>query len=257
MLGYHREVQLCERDDITERHVCLPTMMYIIAQLSSQPILSHISAEMVYTAWCVDWIDESFMCSRVCTFGAYFEICEATNEINTKTNTRVTVWIFHHSCRYLISYRTIRRSSRIESSCLICSFYVPVMTSRSIAPWASCKIRKIAGAHAPGMPETFSPPPRVSNPDMHHGTCVTHVPWCMPGSLTRVFLWIRGRGKHSRHSRRMRNPQFCVSGKRPMDDLWGSTTGYRARNIDFIHGDVHGMAYKNMVLNFPLYTLCR
>ena len=25
--------------------------------------------------------------------------------------------------------------------------------------------------------ELFSPPPRVSDPDMHHGTCVTHVPW--------------------------------------------------------------------------------
>ena len=27
--------------------------------------------------------------------------------------------------------------------------------------------------------------PLVSDPSMHHGTCVTHVPWCMPGSLTR------------------------------------------------------------------------
>ena len=26
--------------------------------------------------------------------------------------------------------------------------------------------------------------PRVSNPDMHHGTCVTHVPWCISRSLT-------------------------------------------------------------------------
>ena len=34
-------------------------------------------------------------------------------------------------------------------------------------------------AHTPGMPGTFSPPPRVSDPDMHNGTCVTHVPWCM------------------------------------------------------------------------------
>ena len=25
----------------------------------------------------------------------------------------------------------------------------------------------------------------VSDPDMHHGTCVTHVPWCMSESLTR------------------------------------------------------------------------
>ena len=63
---------------------------------------------------------------------------------------------------------------------------------------------------------TFSPPPRVSDPDIHHGTCVTHVPWCMPGSLTSGFLWSRWRGKRSRHSRRMRNPQFYVSGKRPM-----------------------------------------
>ena len=35
---------------------------------------------------------------------------------------------------------------------------------------------KLWVAHAPGMPGTFSPVPRVSNPDMHHGTCVTHVP---------------------------------------------------------------------------------
>ena len=27
--------------------------------------------------------------------------------------------------------------------------------------------------------------PQVSDPGMHHSTCVTHVPWCMSGSLTR------------------------------------------------------------------------
>ena len=44
--------------------------------------------------------------------------------------------------------------------------------------------------HAPGMPGTFSchwlqREPIVSNPGMHHGTCVTHFPWYMSGSLTR------------------------------------------------------------------------
>ena len=34
---------------------------------------------------------------------------------------------------------------------------------------------KLRFVHAPGMPGTFSSPPRVSDPDMHHGTCVTHV----------------------------------------------------------------------------------
>ena len=46
----------------------------------------------------------------------------------------------------------------------------------------------------------FQRKPLVIDPGMHHGTCVTHVPWCISGSLTQ-------------HSRRMRNTQFYVSGK--------------------------------------------
>ena len=69
--------------------------------------------------------------------------------------------------------------------------------------------------YAPRTPGTFSPPPRVSDPDIHHGTCVMHVSWCTPGSLTSGFLWNRWRGKRSRHSRCMRNPRFFVSDKRP------------------------------------------
>ena len=66
---------------------------------------------------------------------------------------------------------------------IVCSLYIKE-NIRGPRSWASCQIRKIAGAHALGMPGTFSPTPEASDPDMHHGTCVTHVPWCMPGSLT-------------------------------------------------------------------------
>ena len=76
--------------------------------------------------------------------------------------------------------------------------------------------RKIAGCACAGLAGNVSPPTRVSDPDMHHGTCVTHVPWCLPESLTSGFLWSRWRGKRCRHSRCKRNPQFYVSGKRPM-----------------------------------------
>ena len=78
---------------------------------------------------------------------------------------------------------------------------------------------KLRVAHAPEMPGTLSPPPLASDPNMHHGTCMTHVPWCMPGSLTSGFLWRRWRGNRSPHSRCMRNPQFCVSGKRPIEPV--------------------------------------
>ena len=75
---------------------------------------------------------------------------------------------------------------------------------------------KLRVAYAPGMPGTFSPPPRFSDPNMHRGTCLTHAPWCMPWSLTSGFLWSWRRGKCSRHFRPMRNPQFYVFGKRPI-----------------------------------------
>ena len=76
---------------------------------------------------------------------------------------------------------------------------------------------KLWVVRAPLMPGTFSPPPLVNDPDMHHGTYVTHVPWCMSGSLTSGFLWSSWRGKRSQHSQLLRNPQFYVSGKRPME----------------------------------------
>ena len=78
--------------------------------------------------------------------------------------------------------------------------------------------RYTKAVHAPGMRGTFSPQPRLKDPDMYHGTCVAHVPWCMPGSLTSGFLSIRWQIKLSQLSRRMRNPQMYVSVKRPVND---------------------------------------
>ena len=60
----------------------------------------------------------------------------------------------------------------------------------NFALWASYQIRKIAGCACAGNAGNVSPcrrfqrKPLVSDPGMHHGTCVTHVPWCMSGSLT-------------------------------------------------------------------------
>ena len=57
-------------------------------------------------------------------------------------------------------------------------------------PWASYQIRKIAGCACAENAGNVFPrrrihrKPLVSDPGMHHGTCVTHVPWCMSGSLT-------------------------------------------------------------------------
>ena len=74
-------------------------------------------------------------------------------------------------------------------------------------------------AHTAGMPGTFSPPPtskktaswgsRHASRHVHHARAVMHDGIATP----------RWRGKRSRHSQRLRNLQFYVSGKRPMDIL--------------------------------------
>ena len=66
------------------------------------------------------------------------------------------------------------------------------------------------------MPGTFSPPPNVketagqrsqhASRHVRHARAVTHAGIANP----------RWRGKRSRHSQRMRNPHFYVSGKRPI-----------------------------------------
>ena len=66
-----------------------------------------------------------------------------------------------------------------------CCFYVTMIVIASMQR-VSCQIRKIAGCACAGkFPATAG---FFSDYDMHDGTCVTHVPWCMPGSLTRGFL---------------------------------------------------------------------
>ena len=57
--------------------------------------------------------------------------------------------------------------------------------------WASYQIRKIACCACAGNAGNAFPRRRlqrkllVSDPGMHHGTCVTHVPWCMSVSPIR------------------------------------------------------------------------
>ena len=65
---------------------------------------------------------------------------------------------------------------------------------------------KLRVAHAPGMPGAFSPPSASTTT----ARAVMHVEIANP----------RWWGKRSRHSWRMRNPQFYLSGKRPIVRWW-------------------------------------
>ena len=73
-----------------------------------------------------------------------------------------------------------------------------VETGRHVLPLHSLhgsptRYVKLWVSHAPGMPGIFPLPPWVSDPDMHHGAYVTHVPWCMIGSQTSGSFEFSGR----------------------------------------------------------------
>ena len=64
------------------------------------------------------------------------------------------------------------------------------MKWKIIHPWACNQIRKISGCACVGNAGNVFlshrlRKPLVNDPGMHNGTCVTHVPRCMSGSLTR------------------------------------------------------------------------
>ena len=97
----------------------------------------------------------------------------------------------HRRCSYLCNRAVVDVQGRqfSQQGYLLCNrrkvpFY------NTFTSWASYQIRKIAGCARAGNAGNVSPrrrfqrKPLVSDPGMHHGTCVTHVPWCMSGSLT-------------------------------------------------------------------------
>ena len=98
---------------------------------------------------------------------------------------------------------------------------------------------KLGVAQTSGIPGTFSPP---STSKETASSRFRHASRHVRGARVVMHVGIanqRWRGKRSRHSRRMRNPQFYVSGKRPMKsrdsfDAWAGIVWHSSNNIGSI-----------------------
>ena len=113
-----------------------------------------------------------------------YAICMGRSRV---TNLQITFQI----AKTLRSTSVRYQSYANVSDCYLIDFDLRVFVCRWL-PWSSCQIGKIVGCACAGnagnvFPSTdFKRKTLVSDPNMHHGTCVTHVPWCMSGSLTTV-----------------------------------------------------------------------
>ena len=114
-------------------------------------------------------------------------------------------------------------------------------------------------AHASGMPGAFFTPPRASDPDMHHGTHVTHVPWCMPGSLTSFEIGGRENVPGIPGACATRNFAYLVRGPYPNPypiTSYGLWDAILDQNITLLHdNETHQMC--NMVRVLFLSLICQ
>ena len=115
------------------------------------------------------------------------------------------------------------------------------------------------GCASSGDAGNVSPPPRVSALNVHHGTCVTHVPGCMPGSLSSSILWSRWRGKRSG---RMRNPHrnftYLIRGPLQWHHMTHQITGNTiVCSFDNLYSQLHIMALceENRPVDHEMNTL--
>ena len=124
--------------------------------------------------------------------------------------------MFYQWCRCSFSETAISNMKWYMLPVISCKSMRWWISAVSADPWASYQIRNIAGCACAGNAGNVFPlrllqrKPLVSDPGMHHGTCVTHVPWCMSGSLT------CGSGKTFPAFPAHAHLQFYVSGKRPI-----------------------------------------
>ena len=93
-------------------------------------------------------------------------------------------------------------------------------------PLAFYQIRSIAGCACTGDAGNVFPhrrlqrKPLLKNPGIHHGTCVTHVPWCMSGSLAPVG------GENVPAISAHAHPQFPYLAKGPFHNIHGLHARY-------------------------------
>ena len=131
------------------------------------------------------------------------------------------IW-FIATVLYVIYYTDLSKPQPMPSPNLIHHWVVTLDNNHEdIMTWNTfngplTRYVKLRVVHAPGMPGTFSLPPTsmetASKRSRHASRHVRHAPVVMHVGIANPRRW----GKRSRHTQRMRNPQFYVSGKRSM-----------------------------------------
>ena len=123
-------------------------------------------------------VDKAFWCSKMFKWGR--------GEVHALLCCRIDVEWSAFGCRINVKWSA--------NDCHLCLSYstcgVPLASMGLLADAENCGWRMRRECRECFLRHWLRRKPLVSDPCMHQGTCVTHVPWCMSGSLTRrVGAW--------------------------------------------------------------------
>ena len=158
-------------------------------------------------------------------------------------------------CHYSWLFGVIILSEKVTVFCLglfqiVLNFFSDAITH----PWAIfngplTRYVKLRVAHAPGIPGTFSSPPSSKVTASKRSL---HASWHVRYARTMMHVGIassRWRRKGSQHSRRMRNPQFYTSGKRP---IWLNWTAFEITRFRSNH--VLCFSLNTVIYSYPRFN---
>ena len=120
----------------------------------------------------------------------------------------MTTW----SIAFLGTNYPLRIYVRVRVRVCVCVLSTWIVLAMGLLP-DTCGLRKRRECRERFPRHRVQRTPLISDSGTHHGRCVTHVPRVVMHVEIANPWW---RAKRFRHSRCMRNPQFNVSGKRPM-----------------------------------------
>ena len=154
----------------------------------SQFLFRSVKSDTACLAWdSVIWLSPAFLSDFAATFWM---------------NQPIVCWMYYLVSEILIYACIFIIPQHWDYACSWCSFPMGLLPDTE-----NCELRMRRECRERFPRHPLQRKPLVSDPGMHHARAVMHVGITNP----------RWRGKRSRHFRRMHNPQFIVSGKRPIE----------------------------------------
>ena len=182
----------CNGDDTEQRLRNLSVWRYPLARLDVQDILSFkYTSEESWESWSLKLSFKQLMDTKLGEkllgdiVTSYSSVLRG-NILEIKSEIAESVSRIYYAIGLLVDdLKTFQKDNTINSDFIMWVCYCSWLNG-PLDRYVNCKLRMRRECRERFPHHRLQMKPLVSDPSMHHGMCVTHVPWCMSGSLANV-----------------------------------------------------------------------